>query len=303
MALTRAAPATRALARSQKSIIALLKEAGFDTFWISNQERSLEASNPIAEIALDADHVSFTAEMQPAARDGGFDSNLLTRLDDAIAQLPKGGKAVIFLHMEGSHFGYEDRYPASFNHFGAGQAAPRALPPRQKRLLDEYDNTIYFTDFVTRQIIDRLAACACRSGLIYFSDHGERLFDNGLSDSDFGHGFPTVSRQEIEIPFFFWLSGAYQDANPTAALKLTSNAHSAAQLHNLFETIVDLTAVDYDNRSGNLSLFSDQFTPPRQLEVLNMQQGIVSLPVEMSAVSARDGGAASLAQMSGNRRR
>ncbi|MGH8338484.1 MAG: sulfatase-like hydrolase/transferase, partial [Gammaproteobacteria bacterium] len=79
LALTRATPATPGIARSQKSIVALLKEAGFDTFWVSNQERSILTSNPISEIAFDADHVSFTSDLKASARDGGLDSNLLAR--------------------------------------------------------------------------------------------------------------------------------------------------------------------------------------------------------------------------------
>jgi glucan phosphoethanolaminetransferase (alkaline phosphatase superfamily) len=279
LALTRAAPATRHLARSEKSIVTLLKQAGFETFWISNQERSDVLSNPISQIALEADHVSFPADVRPGDPTGRFDSNLLARLAAGLAGLARGRSAVIFLHMEGSHFGYRERYPASFARFHNGPPAPRNLPQRQMRLVDEYDNSVSFTDYVVRGVIDRLALCACKAGLLYFSDHGERLFDNGLADSDFGHGFPTVSRPEIEIPFFFWLSPAYRQANPSAVAQLRANAQSASQLHNLFETIVDLTGVDYENRAGGLSLFSDRFQPPQQLDVLNMDEETVSLPV------------------------
>jgi heptose-I-phosphate ethanolaminephosphotransferase len=265
-----------------------LKQAGCETFWISNQEPSLVASNPISEIAFDADHVSFSADMQPGTREGGFDSNLLTRLDAVLARLPQGAKAVIFLHMEGSHFGYKDRYPASFEQFRNGAGAPRILPARQQRLIDEYDNSVYYTDFIVRGVIDRLTARGAESGLIYFSDHGERLFDNGLADSDFGHGFPTISREEIEIPFFVWVSNAYRDAHPALVQHLRMNAHSTAQLHNLFETIVDLTGADYDTRSAALSLFSDQFKSPTQLDVLNMQQVRVSMAITRNAVAARN---------------
>jgi glucan phosphoethanolaminetransferase (alkaline phosphatase superfamily) len=282
LALTRAAPATRRVARSEKSIITLLKQAGYETFWISNQERSDVLSNPISQIALEADHVSFPADVKPDDPAGRFDSNLLTRLDDGLALLPRDRKAVIFLHMEGSHFGYRERYPASFARFRNGQTEPRTLHERQVRLVDEYDNSVSFTDHVVRGVIDRLALCACKAGLLYFSDHGERLFDNGLTDSDFGHGFPTVSRPEIEIPFFLWLPPAYRQANPSGVARLRANAQSAAQLHNLFETIIDLTGVDYENRSGSLSLFSDQFQPPQELDVLNTDEETVSLPVEPS---------------------
>jgi glucan phosphoethanolaminetransferase (alkaline phosphatase superfamily) len=277
LALTRAAPATRGVARSEKSIITLLKQAGFETFWISNQERSDALLNPISQIALEADHVSFPGDMQPSERSGGFDSNLLIRLNEELTRLPMNAKAVIFLHMEGSHFGYKERYPAGFSHFRAGQDSPRILPEPEMRLIDEYDNSVYFTDSNIRGIIDRLALCRCKTGLVFFSDHGERLFDHGLTDSDFGHGFPSVSRQEIEIPFFVWLSSAYQEANPLLVARLKANAHSAAELHSLFETIADLTGVNYENRTASLSLFSANLQSPGKLEVLNTNEEAVSL--------------------------
>ena len=287
LALTRAAPATRGIARSEKSVVSLLKQAGFKTLWISNQARSDALSNPISQIAREADYVSFTEDMPPHARLGGFDSNLLTRLDDRLATLPESGKAVIFLHMEGSHFGYKERYPDAFAHFEGGRGATRVLPPREMRLVDEYDNSVYFPDYIVREVIDRLARRGGRAGLIFFSDHGERLFDNGLSDSDFGHGFPTISREEIDIPLLLWLSSEYREANSAMVRRLEANTQSVAQLHNLFETIVDLTGIDYANRDASLSLFSDELRSPNRLEVLNTDEETVALPIDKFDLARR----------------
>jgi glucan phosphoethanolaminetransferase (alkaline phosphatase superfamily) len=279
LALTRAAPATRSVAHAEKSIITLLRQAGFETYWISNQARSDALFNPISQIALEADHVSFPEDMPPSERGDGFDSNLLVRLDAVVARLSSHAKAVIFLHMEGSHFGYKERYPAGFSHFRAGRGAPRVLPEREMRLLDEYDNSVYFTDYNIRGFIDGLANCRCKAGLLYFSDHGERLFDHGLTDTDFGHGFPRVSRQEIEVPFFIWLSSDYEEENPSLVAHLKANTHSVAELHSVFETIVDLTRVHYENRADSLSLFSANLPSPRKLDVLNTNEETLSLSV------------------------
>jgi glucan phosphoethanolaminetransferase (alkaline phosphatase superfamily) len=277
LTLTRATPATRDVARSEKSVITLLKQAGFETFWISNQERSDALFNPISQIALEADHVSFPRDMPSG--ESNFDGNLLVRLDEELTRLPATAKAVIFLHMEGSHFGYKERYPESFSLFRRGQGAPRSLPDREMRLVDEYDNSVYYTDNNLRGIIDRLARCRCKTGLIFFSDHGERLFDHGLKDSDFGHGFPTVSRQEVEVPFFVWLSNAYRAENPLLVARLKANEYAAVELHSLFETIVDLAGIHYENRSASLSLFSEDLRTPAELEVLNMNEEPVSLSI------------------------
>ena len=289
LALTRAAPAARDAERSEKSIVTLLRQAGFSTYWISNQERPALTSSLITQIALEADHVSFPDD---AARSGSvdrFDSNLITRLDETLARLPGEAKAVIFLHMEGSHFSYRQRYPANFGVFPDGHDPPRALPDRQMQLVDDYDNSILFTDHNLREAINGLTRCRCKAGLIFFSDHGERLFDDGLGDGDFGHGFPAISRQEIEIPFLVWLSSEYQNADPSVLTRLRENAKSAAQLRNLFETIVDMTGVDFDDRAATLSLFSDRWQPPTSLQVLGLKEDVVTLPVDGLAKIAREG--------------
>jgi glucan phosphoethanolaminetransferase (alkaline phosphatase superfamily) len=287
LALTRAAPTARDAERSEKSIVTLLRQAGFSTYWISNQERPALTSSPITQIALEADHVSFPEDASQSGSVDRFDSNLISRLDATLIQLPREAKAVIFLHMEGSHFSYRQRYPADFAVFPDGHDPPRALPDRQMQLVDDYDNSILFTDHNLREAINGLTRCRCKAGLIFFSDHGERLFDNGLTDGDFGHGFPDIARQEIEIPFLVWLSSDYQRTDPSVLTRLRQNAKSAAQLHNLFETIVDMTGVDYDDRAATLSLFSDQWQPPTNLQILGLNEDIVTLPVEGVANAAR----------------
>ena len=291
MALTRASPSAREPERSEKSIVTLLKQAGFATYWISNQERPSLASSSINQIASEADHVSFSDFDQQDMNFDPLDSNLITRFDDVMASLPPTAKAVIFLHMEGSHFSYKARYPVSFAAFPDNLRPPRVLPERQARLTDEYDNSILFTDHNVRSVIDGLAACQCRAGLIFFSDHGERLFDNGLGDTEFGHGFPLATRQEVEIPFFLWLSDEYQNAAPELLARAKANAAKPAELHDLFETIVDLAGVTYDHRSPALSLFSGDWQPLTRLQVLGLNEQVETLPVSTTARNQSSGAA------------
>lgn len=280
LTLTRATPDTLSPARSEKSIIGLLRQGGFTVDWISNQERYGRNANLISALALDANNTSFREDSLPSMAGPGYDSNLLTRLNDVLARFPANGKVVVFLHMIGSHYKYAERYPAAFAKFRGIRDAPRELTERQIEMLNDYDNSVYFTDYVVRGAIDRLSQCRCRAALLYFSDHGERLFDGGAADSEFGHGFPTVSRHEIEIPFFFWLSGDFRDANRELVARLEANAHSGVELRSVFESIVDLTGLDYDGRHAAASVFSQSYRPPSNLEVLNISGSRVDLAPE-----------------------
>lgn len=277
LTLTRATPDTLSPARSEKSIIGLLRQGGFTVDWISNQERYGRNANLISALALDANTTSFREDSLASMAGPGYDSNLLTRLSDVLALSPANGKIVVFLHMIGSHYKYAERYPAEFAKFRGFSDTHRKLTQRQIEILDEYDNSVYFTDYVVRGVIDQLSQCHCKAALLYFSDHGERLFDGGAGDDDFGHGFPTVSRHEIEVPLFFWLSEDFRETNRDLLARLEANAHSGVELHSVFESIVDLTGLDYDGRHADDSIFSQAYRPPSKLEVLNMSGSRVDL--------------------------
>jgi glucan phosphoethanolaminetransferase (alkaline phosphatase superfamily) len=283
LALTRATPATWNMARSEKSIIGLLRQGGFTVHWISNQDHFGRNENPVSAIALEADSASFPEDVRAGGGLVGYDSTLVARLRDTLSRTPHDGKVVVFLHMMGSHFRYRDRYPEDFGRFRGFDGAPRNLQNSKMQVVNEYDNSVYFTDFTVRQI-DQLATCGCKSAVVFFSDHGERLFDGATGDGDLGHGFPTVSRQELEVPFFLWLSASYRAANPELVANLKANANAPAALHSLFETLVDLTGLDYDGRVTTTSLFSNKLQSIGNLDALNTWGHRVTVPIENVAV-------------------
>lgn len=284
MALTRARPSSFDITYSQTSILSLLRQAGYRVYWISNQGRYGRNNSPVSVIASEANRTSFPEDLYSSGSTDVYDSNLVSRLADVLRRT-KSRKVVVFLHMMGSHFDYRDRYPPSFDVFRGSQGILRPLSAWQTQLVDEYDNSVRFTDSVLSQVIEQLKACDCRAGMVYFSDHGERLFDGGSADHDYGHGFPTVSPYEIEIPFFMYLSKPYRAENPQLVTQLAANTHEPAQLDSLFETIVDLTGVTYDGREANRSLFSPSYAPPHALSVLNVFEKRISLPLSFTGAS------------------
>lgn len=273
LSLTGSAPAAWSSATTSKSIISLLKQGGFSVYWISNQERYGLAENPVSALALEADSVSFASDYasSPHVARNPYDSNLLARIETVLQQRKPGQDIVIFLHMMGSHETYRDRYPKDFTVF---QHAARSTDPRQEgrlRRLDEYDNSVRYTDFVLSSLINRLGQLGGETALIYFSDHGERVHDPEHPELS-GHGFPLPSMQELEIPFFLWVSPTYRSEHPELVRALQANTHRRIQLGSLFDTIVDLTGVAYDNRRAAQSLFSPELEDLRSLQVLTPQQ-------------------------------
>ena len=79
----------------------------------------------------------------------------------------------------------------------------------QTELINAYDNTIVYTDYLLSSIIDDLKQLkGYNSSMIFISDHGESLGENNL----YMHGIPMsiAPKQQYEIPFIVWTSGSKQ---------------------------------------------------------------------------------------------
>lgn len=110
--------------------------------------------------------------------------------------------------MMGSHVNYASRVPEAFRRFSSTED----IPPRPWRrgramgYINDYDNSILYGDTVLADIIELLRTVpnAC---FLYFSDHGEEVFD---TLPQHGHVHELRSRHYLDIPFFIWLSPGYR---------------------------------------------------------------------------------------------
>jgi heptose-I-phosphate ethanolaminephosphotransferase len=286
LALTRADPTSWDLASREKSVITLLREGGYELSWLSNQEKFGFSENAVTAIAREADSVSFANDYVNDLSNTGprdpYDTNLLERLDRQLEQLRVSKRqAVIFLHMMGSHEAYSERYPPSFDFFHSQTPRP-GLNAKQTQIIDSYDNSVRFTDYVLSSVIRRVSSLNSSAAVLYFSDHGERLFEKDQPLLS-GHGFPQQSRAEIEVPLVLWLSRAYRQEHPEAVAQLEANVHQPASLDNLFETVVDLAGLTYAGREPSQSFFSANFQSDRTTHVLTMPQEPICVVSESGA--------------------
>ena len=74
---------------------------------------------------------------------------------------------------------------------------------KHSELVNAYDNTILYTDFMLHSVIETLRQIEDRRCcMIYVSDHGESLGENGL----YMHGVPMQQAPKVQytIPFIVW---------------------------------------------------------------------------------------------------
>jgi len=236
----------------EASILRAMQEAGYETYWISNQQAIGEFDSPVSMYAYEARHVEWLNHASWTAP-GSYDGDLIRPLEDALHG--SGRDLFIVLHMMGSHVKYDYRYPAGFQHWKPTQLSPPDQGSNIERARNSYDNSILYTDHVLAGIIDALKASGAVSALWFESDHGE-LIPTATCDKE-GHGVGTVA--EYEIPALFWYSDSYEAHFPSRVRTLRAHAGARTLSADTFESLVDMAGVTFPTHDESWSLFSPQW--------------------------------------------
>lgn len=169
-----------------------------------------------------------------------YDEVMLENLDEEMAKM--AGDKLVSFHMIGSHGPtYYQRYPAEHHHFMPECARSDIENCTQEQLINTYDNTIRYTDYVLGQMIEKLKKYSDRYNtvLLYVSDHGESLGENGL----YLHGTPykLAPEQQTRIPMQMWMSPGFIAEKHINMTCLQNDAAKNKYSHdNLFSSVLGL---------------------------------------------------------------
>ncbi len=237
----------------RKGLPALFNEAGFDTWFISNQSPQ---GAMIDHLAHDARHVIYI-------RSPRHDMQLLDEMRKVLER-STSQKLLFVLHCYGSHFSYHQRYPREFAHFQPDNDVAIARQHRPM-LVNAYDNSIRYTDYFLAQTIDYLRSLkGTSSALLYCADHGEDLIDDDRER--FLHASPTTTAYQLYVASLAWFSEDYRTHFPEKAAAAEANETAPATTHALFHTMTDMASIRGRFLSTKVSLVSPDFdrTAPRR---------------------------------------
>ena len=157
--------------------------------------------------------------------DPNYDEILLSNLTDEIKK-SKSNKILIILHTNTSHGPtYSKKYPKEFEKFSPVCNSVELGKCTQTELMNAYDNTIVYTDYLLHKTIEDLKSLKdYKSSLIFVSDHGESLGEKNL----YMHGVPMsiAPKEQYEIPFIVWVSDNQQKLKPFSSVTQNSVFHS-----------------------------------------------------------------------------
>ena len=237
----------------RKGLPALFNEAGFDTWFISNQSPQ---GAMIDHLAHDARHVIYI-------RSPRHDTQLLDEMRKALER-STSQKLLFVLHCYGSHFSYHQRYPREFAHFQPDNDVAIARQHRPM-LVNAYDNSIRYTDYFLAQTIDYLRSLkGTSSALLYCADHGEDLIDDDRER--FLHASPTTTAYQLYVASLAWFSDAYRRNFPEKVAAAEANETAPATTHALFHTMADMASLEGRFISKETSLVNSGYdrTAPRR---------------------------------------
>lgn len=162
-----------------------------------------------------------------------YDEDLVPMLEENLKSY-EGGPRFLVLHAGGGSHGplYFKRHPPEFQKFQPqcldADVINRCTP---EELVNSYDNTILYVDFVVSRMISTLDASGFPYIFIYISDHGESL----LEDGRIFHGMPPgvdLPPEQADVPLLV----------KSSVPLLIEKREEYPQTH-IFDTVLDLLSI------------------------------------------------------------
>lgn len=162
-----------------------------------------------------------------------YDEILLSNLNARILASDQS-KILVVLHTSTNHGPtYYKKYPPKFERFTPVCTSVELSKCTQEALLNAYDNSIVYTDYLLEVLIRRLKQLNTHhAAMLYVSDHGESLGENNL----YMHGIPAsiAPKEQLAIPLIVWSSRGM------SALK----QNIPLSQHSIFHSVLGFLAID-----------------------------------------------------------
>ncbi len=223
--------------KQNENLLDVLKHAGVNVVWLDNNSGCKGVCQRVTTINLESLKIPKLCNDEEC-----YDEILLQELNKVTANLPDN--SVVVLHQKGSHGpAYYKRHPERFKAFLPECTRNEVQDCSEAEIKNAYDNTILYTDYFLAEVIKSLKskASSYNTAMIYMSDHGESLGENGI----FLHGLPYAfaPEQQTHIPFILWLSDSSKDSFHLQPECLKEHGNEAYSHDNLFHSVLGLLEI------------------------------------------------------------
>lgn len=223
----------------------LFKKAGYEVFSWDNQlvAGSQEFYNFTLQSFMYNKRLSEVSYTQVSDTIFPYDGQLV----EDYSRKSKHSKShqLVMFHLYGQHMYAVYRYPhvKQFDKFTAKDIKPDKpyLNDTKRQIIAEYDNATLYNDYVLKQIIDLYRDK--NSVLIYFSDHGEEVYDYRDFYGRGGFDKEKVSEGlhcQYDVPFMIWCSDEYMRRNPDIVMNIRRSLHKPFRTDDICQVVFHL---------------------------------------------------------------
>ena len=259
------------------SIINLANDAGINTFWISNQQLLGAWDNNVSLIAREAASFTSKNKLTGRARNAKKYDEILLRPIEKVVQAHSEATNLIFVHLQGSHALYCSRFPqdsapftgrpATANIFGK---LAKYISRTNKTVINCYDNSIHYTDYILDQIAGILKKTNSPAALLYFADHSEDVINNKA------HNSAVFSFSMAEIPLLFWSNKQWRKDFPLRWDGLSANTNKIFTNDHIFDTVAGLLGIESSEIAASNQLASERYIEALEPTTLHGRKRILS---------------------------
>ncbi|QMR45993.1 phosphoethanolamine transferase CptA [Citrobacter freundii] len=238
---------------TQPSLMNMMKQAGYKTFWITNQQTMTARNTMLAVFSKQTDK-QFYMNQQRTQSAREYDSNVLAPFKEVLAD--PAPKKFIIVHLLGTHIKYKFRYPDGQGKFDNNiDHVPAGLSNDELEAYNDYDSANVYNDHIIASLINDYKATDPNGFLLYFSDHGEEVYDTPPHKTQ-GRNEDNPTRHMYTVPFLLWTSEKWQAAHPRDFSQVVDRKYSSSEL---IHTWSDLAGFTYDGFEPTRAITNPQF--------------------------------------------
>lgn len=236
------------------SLINLMKQAGYKTFWITNQQTMTKRNTMLTMFSKQADEQFYmNNDRNQSSRQ--YDESVFDPFKKVLAD--NAEKKFIVIHLLGTHMKYEFRYPKDgvYNCFKDKTGITFNIDDDKVDVYNTYDNAISYNDYITTTLFNIFKDSQENGFMLYFSDHGEDVYQTPPHNI-LGRNDKVPTRTIYTVPFMLWQSPTWVVTHPNHYQHYVDRKFST---QDLIHTWSDLAGLSYNLYIPEKSIVNPNF--------------------------------------------
>lgn len=237
------------VAKNSSNVLDILKRSGIAVSWFDNNSGCKTVCDRVPSEFL------FNDSTNPLCKDGQCQDEILVQALQAQLTKQYSSDRLIVLHQLGSHGPeYFKRSSDSQKHFLPECTNKQLQLCQQAEIINAYDNSIVATDELLSRIIRTLEdQQGYQTAMLYLSDHGESLGENGV----YLHGLPywMAPDAQTKVPMLWWMSDTYASTQQLKAECMAQRTTQKLSHDNLFHSLLGIFQISSKIHRQSLDVF------------------------------------------------